>query len=185
MPALGDLLATYGPAVLFPLAVMEGPVVVMTAAAFSEAFGLSAVGLWVMAVLADLAGDVLLYSLGRFAPRAVPRRLRPEGTERHLVRLFGRSGAGILLLAKWTHVAGLPTLLAAGVARMPFVPFLWWNLIGTLPKAGCLVLAGWSLGLWAVQLWDRTGIAGVAVAGAMIAGGLVIVVAKGRVPRWK
>lgn len=185
MQGLAELLAAHGPAVLFPLAMVEGPVVIMTAAAFSDGFSLSLAGLWVLAVLADLAGDMLLYAIGRFAPQIAPKRLRPEGTERQLSRLFGRSGAGILLLAKWTHFAGLPTLVAAGVARMPFSAFLWWNLIGTLPKTGCLVLAGWWLGLWAIRLWDWAGLTGVALACLVLVVLLAIFFSKRRAPLWK
>lgn len=185
MLSLADLLAAHGLADLFPLAVAEGPVVVLTAAAFPDALGMPLIGIWMVAVLADLTGDVLLYSAGRFAPLAVPRSLQSDATERQLGRLFGVSGPKTLLLAKWTHVAGLPVLVAAGIARMPLVPFLWWNLIGTLPKAGCFVLAGWWLGHWAVQLWSTAGVNGVTTAFILIVVVLGFLMLKGRVAQWK
>ncbi len=154
MQAVADILAAQGSMILFPLALVEGPVVVLTAAALADLAGLNLWAIWLVAVAADLVGDCILYGLGRFLPDAVPRSLRPKTQIAQLGRMFAASGATILLTAKLTHVAGLPTLVAAGIARMPFAGFFWWNLVGTAVKATAMVLAGWGFGLSILRIWE-------------------------------
>lgn len=154
MQEIAEILAAQGPAILFPLALIEGPVVILTAAALADLAGLNLWAVWAVAVGADLAGDCLLYALGRFLPDAIPRRLRPRAPIDQLGRMFGASGAMLLLTAKLTHVAGLPTLVAAGIGRMPFFGFLWWNLVGTVAKASAIVLAGWFFGVSILRIWE-------------------------------
>jgi len=142
MVALQAALAEHGTWVLFLLAVIEGPVVVLGATALAQIGAMDIRMVWVVAVAADLVGDTVLYLFGRHLPDCLPERLRPSGARSRAESVFGRSGARLLLLAKLTHFAGLPTLIAAGFARMPLAHFLFWNLVGTLPKVTAIVLVG-------------------------------------------
>lgn len=143
MDGLQSALADHGVWVLFVLAVLEGPLVVLGATALAQLGSLEVRWVWGIAVLADLVGDILLYGAGRFAPDLLPQRHRPHMAQERAAALFRRSGRRVLLVAKLTHFAGLPTLVTAGFARMPFVPFLWWNFVGTVVKVSAIVLAGW------------------------------------------
>lgn len=143
MAELQAALADYGFWVLFLLAVIEGPLVILGATALSQLGACDIRLVWGTAVLADLIGDTLLYLVGRHLPDCLPARHRPHLARSRAERMFRTSGARILLLAKLTHFAGLPTLIAAGFGRMPYAAFLFWNLIGTLPKATAIVLVGW------------------------------------------
>ena len=105
----------------------------------------------VVVVLADLVGDSLLYLLGRTSPSAFPlwfrRRVLPDRARVVAVaRHFRDRGGRTLVVAKLTHVAGLPVLMAAGATRMPFWSFLAWNLVGTIPKSLVFAALGWSFG---------------------------------------
>ena len=142
MAALQAALAEHGAWVLFLLAVIEGPVVVLGATALGQIGAMDIRFVWFVAVVADLVGDSALYFLGRHLPDCLPRSLRPSGVRGRAESVFRTSGARILLVAKLTHFAGLPTLIAAGFARMPLARFLFWNLVGTLPKVTAIVLAG-------------------------------------------
>lgn len=155
MPEIG--LAPEGPLMLFLLALLEGPFIIASASALAHAleFRLGTIGL--IAVAADLTGDVLLYSAGRFLWDVIPDRFHSKTPTVQLTRAFERSGGGILVVAKLTHVAGLPPLLAAGSARMPLMRFLWWSLVGTVPKVTLLVLAGWAFGTSAVLVLSSIG----------------------------
>ncbi len=145
------LLQTDGLLLLFPLAVIEGPIVTVIAGWLVRlgylAFGWSLLVL----VIADLVGDSLLYGLGRWGIGALsPRwRTRLGLTADRLARVsahFDRSGGWTIVAAKLTHALGFPTLVAAGAGRMAFLPFIMFNLAGTIPKSLLLLLLGYALG---------------------------------------
>ena len=64
---------------------------------------------------------------------------------------FEEKGGRTLLFGKLTHVAGLPILVAAGAARMPYPIFLGYNFLGTLPKTAVFAALGWCFG----SAWQR------------------------------
>ena len=59
---------------------------------------------------------------------------------------FATKGGRTLLFGKWTHSTGLPIMLASGMARMNFAAYMWWNLIGTVPKTAVFVALGYFIG---------------------------------------
>lgn len=173
LSALEPLLTQHGPLIFLLLAVIEGPIATIAAAALAQKGVMDIRLVLALAVLGDLVGDMLLYLAGRFGPGLLPsglcRRINLDG---HLLRpmaaAFARSGWRLLIVAKWTHVAGLPTLVAAGMARMPVPSFLLCSLLATLPKVAVLCLTGWSFGLAVTDLdppvWVMVPIAGTILA---------------------
>lgn len=143
MEGLQAALAEYGIWVFFVLAVIEGPLVVLAATALALMGTIDLHWVWWLAVLADLIGDVLLYAVGRFMPEILPHRFRPHMAQEKVNALFRQHGMRVLLVAKLTHFAGLPTLVSAGFGRMAFAPFLVWSLVGTVLKVSIIVLTGW------------------------------------------
>lgn len=151
------LLSQHGPLIFLALAVIEGPIATLAAAALAQKGAMDIRLVLALAVLGDLLGDMLLYLAGRFGTGLLPRRLcRRINLDRHLLdpmaAAFARSGWRLLIVAKWTHVAGLPTLIAAGMARMPVPSFLLCSLLATLPKVALLCLLGWGFGLAVTDL---------------------------------
>lgn len=136
-------LTEHGILILFGLALMEGPLVVLAATALAHMGAADIRAVWTVAVLADLAGDLLLYALGRYAPDLLPQRLRPQLVQQKAAALFRLRGPQILLAAKLTHFAGLPTLISAGFGQMNMGTFLVWNLLGTVVKVSVIILVGW------------------------------------------
>lgn len=145
------LLSTHGIAILAPLAVIEGPIVTVIAAWLAS---LGLLNLWevlICVVLADLVGDSLLYLAGRFGLDWMPLGWRKslllnQRKLVRLIRLFQTNGAKMLMIGKLTHGAGFAVLLAAGAARMPFLPFLTVNLVATVPKSLAFVALGYLAG---------------------------------------
>lgn len=157
-PELIALIRTWGLGMLAPLALLEGPMVSVVAGYAVSLGALPLRGVLITLVLADLAGDAILYAIGRFgAGRIPPHWLRRAGvTRRHLARLtlgFRSHDLRLLMLGKLTHAAGFAVLLAAGAARMPFARFLLANLVLTIPKSAAFVMIGWVFGL-ALPLGD-------------------------------
>lgn len=150
------LVAAHGLPVVGLIAVVEGPIITVLAG-WAAANGL--LPLWPLAatvILADLAGDLGFYLLGRRGIGRLPAGLRrrlglhPDRLAR-LAEQFRTRGGRILVLGKLTHSAGAVILTAAGTARMPLVPFLAYNTLATVPKS----LAFLALGHIAGHAWER------------------------------
>ncbi|WP_103335740.1 DedA family protein [Pseudotabrizicola formosa] len=163
---VGALIRDYGLLIIAPLALLEGPVVSVVTGYLAKA-GLVPLQLaFVVLVVADLAGDVVLYWIGRRgrAGLALPWLGRFGVTRRRLagaLRTFRRNGGRLLVLGKLTHSAGFAVLLAAGMARMPVMRFLVLNTLATLPKTGLCLAFGWWFGA-------VTGRAGLGLIGAAL-----------------
>ncbi|SLN48309.1 SNARE associated Golgi protein [Aquimixticola soesokkakensis] len=148
---LYNLVQTYGLSLLFPLSVLEGPIVTVLAG-FLARQELLPLG-WAFGVLVagDLTGDALHYALGRSGLRILPERWqrRCHATPDQIAPMvahFAQKGGRTLFVAKITHSLGFAALVAAGAARMPFGSFLFFNLLGTLPKTAALLALGYVFG---------------------------------------
>ena len=149
--------SSHGATILLPLAIIEGPIVTVLAG-YASRLGVFQVPLaFFIVVLGDLIGDTLLYLLGRRGLGRIPPNwmarlgLAPERVTALSVH-FAEKGGRTLILAKITHSAGAAVLVAAGLARMPFWRFMWYNLMGTVPKSAVLLALGYVLGEAATQL---------------------------------
>lgn len=158
------LVAVHGLPVAGLIAVVEGPIITVLCA-WAAAGGLfTPWKVFAVMVLADLIGDIAFYALGRQGVDRIPagwlRRIgaRP-GRLRGLERQFRHRGGRMLALGKVTHSAGALFLLAAGAARMPVLPFLWFNLLATLPKTALFFALGWFGGhAWQrMEIWIANG----------------------------
>jgi membrane protein DedA with SNARE-associated domain len=146
-----DVLRSEGLLLLFPLAVIEGPIVTVIAAYLASLGYMNVYAVFAVAVSADLVGDSILYSLGRFGydltRKRLPARLRIDaGQLAPIAEYFRLRGGRTLLVGKLTHAVGFIILFAAGVSRMPFLSFIWYNLLGTLPKSLFFVVIGFTIG---------------------------------------
>ncbi|MCX6712660.1 MAG: DedA family protein [Candidatus Vogelbacteria bacterium] len=145
------LLHIYGYFLLFPIAFLEGPIITVIAG-FLSAHG---VFVWYWAYLVviagDLGGDIFYYFIGRFSRHGFLLRWgkylgieerEVEKIEEHFRRHPGKT----IIIAKWTQVAGLPVLIAAGIAKMPLGPFTFYNALGTVVKSAVLLSLGYFAG---------------------------------------
>ena len=176
-----ELLAHYGYVVLFPVAVIEGPLAAMFAGAFVASGEFDFFVVFFLLFAADLVGDALYYSLGRFSHQ---RFLSGFGkklgiTEEKMAPLhdgFKRHDWKLILLGK-TQALGSIILYFAGATRMPFLRFMFWNLLGTLPKVLLFELVGYFLGqgvIHSTRYINEIGIATFAAALLLLTGYYVV-----------
>lgn len=145
---------------LFVIAIFEGPLVTVAAGWLARLGDVNMVHAFAALVAADLVGDLGLYLLGRYSLDRIPDRLRrwlrvtDDNVER-LVRHFNHRGGRTLVIGKLTHSLGFAVLVAAGVGRMKPGAFLWYNLLGTVPKTLVLLTIGYVLGhaFGAIEFW--------------------------------
>ncbi|MEO8530859.1 MAG: VTT domain-containing protein [Deltaproteobacteria bacterium] len=146
-----SLIETYGLWILVPFAIFEGPIATVIAAYLAQLGFMNVFAVYVVCVAGDLIGDALLYATGRFGTGLLPLRVSrwlgmTQARQLALSQHFDAKGGRTLLFGKWTHSAGMPILVASGVARMNFSKYLSFNLLGTLPKTLLFVLLGYFLG---------------------------------------
>lgn len=143
------ILAHYGYGALFLVAVAEGPIVTVIAGFLASQGVLDTALVFAVAVTADLTGDLLLYAIGRSGGTTL-RAWRHEPSNRDRVaimrRRFRAQPGKALLFGKLTHGAGFLFLLAAGAERIQPTTFLWYNLLGTLPKTAAFLALGYFAG---------------------------------------
>ncbi|MFA6551022.1 MAG: DedA family protein [Patescibacteria group bacterium] len=146
-----EILISYKYLILFPLATIEGPIVTVIAG-FLAAQGMMNVYLVCLIVMAgDLVGDVLYYALGRWGRMGILDKwgkyigfssAKIKELEDHFVNHSGKT----LLIGKLAHGIGAVFLTAAGLSKMPFGKFIFYNVIGTIPKSLVLLLVGFYFG---------------------------------------
>ncbi len=137
--------------VLFPLVVIEGPIVTIIAGFLASLGNLNIFIAYPVIVVADIVGDLFMYAQGRWGGKAVARKwghhfgLKPETIVR-LEEHFKNHPGKTLLIGKLSHFFGGPVLIAAGMARMRISKFLWYNFLGTMPKSIILLFIGFYFG---------------------------------------
>jgi membrane protein DedA with SNARE-associated domain len=158
-------IATYGYAAVYLLAIVEGPVVTVLAAFLATEGVLSLPAVYAIAVAGDLTGDLLLYALGHWLSGVLPGkednwrgkiRQRMDKMKPYVQERAGR----LLLFGKLTHSAGFVVLLAAGASRIRLDRFLFFNLLGSLPKSAVFVVIGVFFGRFYQSLGGDLRIAG-------------------------
>jgi membrane-associated protein len=144
-------LSHYGYFVIFPLAIIEGPIITIIAGFLCSLGQLDLRLAYLVVVAGDISGDCLYYALGRFAQDRSPKRLlrllglTPERIE--LVRgYFARHPKKTFTIAKISHGIGAAPLFAAGLVRYPFAKFFLYNLLLTFVKSIILILIGFYFG---------------------------------------
>jgi membrane protein DedA with SNARE-associated domain len=144
------MLGRYGYWVLLPIAVIEGPAITMVAGALVAANQMNGVTAALLLIVADLVGDALYYSLGRFGHGPLAGRLTKwlKVTPERLAKLEQRFRANdwkLILIGK-TQGLGSIILYFAGASRMSFTRYMVLNLLGTVPKVILFELIGYFLG---------------------------------------
>lgn len=145
------LLVDYRYLLLVPIVMIEGPIATIITG-FLASFGLMNPYLaYPLIVVGDVLGDSLYYAFGRFGSKALLRGWgkyigftleRVEKLKEHFRKHAGKT----LLLGKLTHFLGAGVLVAAGMAMMPFFPFVGYSILGTIPKSFLLFVVGFYFG---------------------------------------
>ena len=136
---------------LFPLAVIEGPIITVIAGFFASLGYINFFLAYGVVVAGDLVGDAFLYGIGRFGGRKfVDRWGRFIGVrEKEIASVenqFQKRSAKILFIGKLLHGVGGTFLIAAGMVRMPFGQYIFYNFLATLVKSFILLLIGFFFG---------------------------------------
>lgn len=138
-----------------------------------------------IAIVSAIAGDNLGYLLGRRFGRDVFVARGPLQEHRRRAvaygdRFFERHGPKAVFLARWIALVRFAAAWLAGINRMRFRQFFFWNALGGITWAITYGLVGYFAGEAGAGVLARFGIAGAIVLGLMLVGSIVLVVIRER-----
>ena len=154
-----DLMGDYGNLAVFLLILVENlfppipsEVILTFGGVMTVCTDMTPVGVILFSTAGSLAGAVILYSVGRFLPDEVFRKLLC-GQIGHLLHFrledvdlakgwFRERGRSAVFLCRLIPIVRSLISIPAGIARMPFVPFLVFTAAGSLLWNTVLVYAG-------------------------------------------
>lgn len=169
--------------VIFPIAVIEGPIITILSG-FAASLGY--VNLWIaypVIVVADLVGDSLYYLIGRFGREKFIIKYghyigvtfnRLKQLERH----FERHPHKTFIIGKIAHGIGTMVLIAAGLAKVPYKKLIITNVLPTAAKSLIFILVGFYFGQAYVRLNSYLNYLALFFAGAFIIAYIVIIRSK-------
>lgn len=149
--SITEWLVHYGYFVLIPLIMIEGPIITVISGSLCSLGIFNFLYVYPIIVSADLAADCLYYAVGRLGGgKFITHWGRYVGIDaKQALRLenyFISHGGKTLLIGKISHGVGGIFLVAAGLAKMSFSKFVWYNFLATLIKSLALLLIGYFFG---------------------------------------
>ncbi|GAC1413925.1 MAG: hypothetical protein NVSMB66_6650 [Candidatus Doudnabacteria bacterium] len=153
------LILKYKYLVLFPIGVIEGPIIAVISGLLVSMKQLNFLLSWAVLILADLVGDLLLYYLGVWGGKSfIPKYGKYFGANEKRMKqaeiFFNNHPIKTLLFGKWSHAFGFAIFTAAGITRQRFDRYIYINILGTIPKTLALILVGYYFGQAYVKI-DR------------------------------
>ena len=181
-----SLVQDYGLVLLFVLIAMEsagvplpGETALITAGVLAARGDMDIVEVIVVAAVAAIIGDNIGYWLGRLGGRRLLDRWEP--LERHAGRVLPwserfveRHGAKTIFLGRFFAVLRVTAAWLAGISRMHWWRFFFWNAAGGICWAVLVGLVSYFVGRAAAEAINRYGlIAGLAIVALLVVGALV------------
>jgi len=147
-----SLLQTYGYLLLFPLAVVEGPIITVIAGFLANLGIFNLFIVYAIIVVGDILGDAFWYLLGRHGSGWKYTRpiesffgLTPERIESTRAK-FQTHRYKMMMASKLVHGVGSAGLLTAGIVRVPYLTFAATCLVVTLFQAAFFLALGYFFG---------------------------------------
>lgn len=145
-------LSQYKYLILFPAAVLEATTASLLVGFLVKINILNFFIAFPILLLGDLIPDNLFYYLGyfgrntKFVKKQILKSELFSGNLITIEKLWSKHGIKALIFCKLAYGIGLPFLLSAGIAKMPYKKFLTYSTIISVLKYGVLVLIGYLLG---------------------------------------
>ncbi|MFH0819068.1 MAG: DedA family protein [Patescibacteria group bacterium] len=153
------LLTAYKYFFLFPIVVVEGPVITVIAGWLASMNFLNLFITYCVVVVGDLTGDSVSYMLGRWGRISFIERwgkyigLHAEKIIK-LEHHFGKHSAKTIILGKLAYSLEMPFLIAAGMAKVPYQKFIFYAFVPTVFKSFFFILIGYYFGQAYIQLGE-------------------------------
>jgi membrane protein DedA with SNARE-associated domain len=154
MPTLPQIVAwliIYKYWVIFPIAVFEGPIITIIAGFLASTGVLNFWLALTVVALGDLVADNLYYALGRYGREKFIHRFgKYLGlNEQRIIQLekhFENHPWKTFTFGKFVHGTGSPILVAGGLAKVPYLKFIGYNIPTTVLNSSILIVIGYYFG---------------------------------------
>jgi len=161
----------YGLAALFLIVMLEssgvpvpGETALVTAGVFAQRGSLNIAAVIAVAAVAAIVGDNIGYWIGRTGGRSVIERWSfASGSLPWSERFFQRHGPKTIFLARFFAVLRVTAAWLAGISRMHWATFFFWNAAGGICWAALVGLVAYYVGQTAADAISHYGLIGGAV----------------------
>lgn len=147
-----SILEQYRYWIIFPIAIFEGPIIIIISGFLVSLGVLNGVVAYSVLVFADIIGDSIYYAIGRYWGRSkwikkIGKYIGyDERSEAYIQEHFKKHKIKTFMIGKISHGLGGTIQVASGIAKVSYYEFLWLSLLGTVPKALLLIVIGYYLG---------------------------------------
>ncbi|HEY9583966.1 MAG TPA: DedA family protein [Candidatus Paceibacterota bacterium] len=153
------LILAYKYYIIFPLAVFEGPILAAVAGFFITTGYLNFIPVYLIVILGDVIGDLLMYGLGRFGRKILLGRVGRifKITEEKLEQAkeyFNLHQKKAIVFSKLVHGIGAAGLIAAGSLKISYWRFMKICLIVSFFQSAFLIGLGVLFGKAYIQLGE-------------------------------
>lgn len=146
-----DLLFKYSYAILFPIALFEGPFIAVVAGFMVAIKFMSFWPAYLILISANIIGDIAYYMLGKFVPykKLIKYFSYIKVTEQRMEKIkniYLNDKKKAIIFGKVAHGVGAFFLIAAGLLKVSFKYYIKTGLMVELPKALILLAIGYYFG---------------------------------------
>lgn len=145
------IIRSYGYLALFPLAIIEGPIVTIIGGFLVSLKILNPVLVYLIVIAGDMLGDTIFYLLGRYGRAHFLKWIGPKigVTHESLEKVrthFDIHGHKTIMMAKLVQGVGVAGLVAAGSARVPYLRYMSMCIVVTTIQAAGFLTIGYFFG---------------------------------------
>ena len=152
------LLLTYKYVLLFPLSIIEGPIVTVIGGFLASLHLMNWIIIYLIVIVGDVLGDGLMYSFGRFGGETLKKHgFRVGVTHERLEfakKYFDEHHHKAIITSKLVHGIGVSGLVAAGVSKIPYLRFMRTCLLISLLQSAFFLIVGIFFGHAYKQIGD-------------------------------
>lgn len=152
-----EFLSQYGYWIMLPLMIIEGPIATIISSILSKLGAFNIFIVFILSVLGDVIGDIILYFLGYFYGMSFVRKAgKYIGITEVLVlrmeKYFEHHGRKTIFAVKSTTGLCWAAFTAAGIVKMDFKQFITYSFLGGIVWSGFLVAMGYFYGYMWVEI---------------------------------
>jgi len=137
-----ELLLTYKYLILYPLGIVEGPILTVVAGFLVTLKILNPLLVYIIVILGDVTGDSIAYCFGYFGKRFLHYlKITDEKLEKAKI-YFNENHKKAIIASKVVYGFGTTGLIAAGVLRIPYIKFFKTCISVSLVQSFILLMIG-------------------------------------------
>lgn len=141
-----DLLMTYKYVLLFPLSIIEGPIVTVIAGFLSSLQLMNWLAIYGIVIAGDVVGDTSVYAFGRWGGNLFKKHGFRIGVPHERLEVakqyFTDHHHKALIASKLFHGIGVSGLVAAGILKIPYMRFMRTCLVISLLQSAVFLIVG-------------------------------------------